>query len=58
MCPYFDEKNNVCKIYKTTQNSYRVDTYCKEMRKSYTECANYQECKRVYGGIVPPPYRF
>ena len=58
MCPYFDERNNVCKIYKTTQNSYQVDTYCKERTKSCTECANYKECMRSYGGVMPAPYKF
>ena len=58
MCPYFDERNNVCKIYKTTQNSYQVETYCKERTKSCTDCANFKECMRSYGGVMPHPGRF
>ena len=39
MFPYFDERNNVCKIYKTSQGSYQVETFCKEGGKPCTECA-------------------
>ena len=58
MCPYFDERNNVCKIYKTSQGSYQVETFCKEGSKPCMECANYKECKRSYGGIMPSPSKF
>ena len=52
MCPYFDENRNVCKINKTTQSDYQVDTYCKEKSKSCNDCENYKECKRKKGGAL------
>lgn len=58
MCPYYDERNNVCKIYKTTQSSYNAETYCKEKGKSCTECPNYKQCKSSYGGVMPSPSNF
>ena len=57
MCPYYNDKSGVCKIYKTTQTNYNATTYCMEMTKPYKECPNYKQCQRVYG-IVPPPYKF
>jgi len=58
MCPYYNRDQKVCKIYKTTQNSYNSEAYCMEMRYDYTECPNYKQCKQSYGGIVPPPHKY
>lgn len=58
MCPYYNENNNTCKIYKTLQSEYNAKTFCREESKSCTECANYKACKNSYGGIMPPPSRF
>ncbi len=59
MCPYYDKSRNLCKIYKTLQtNNYNREAYCEERMKDHTECPNYKQCERSYGGIVPPPYKF
>lgn len=58
MCPYYNETQHYCKIYKTTQNSSNDWDYCHEARCSYTECPNYKQLSKVYGGNPPPPYQF
>ena len=30
MCPYYNESQKCCAIYKTTQNSYNDANYCHE----------------------------
>ena len=60
MCPYYSKERKVCKIYDVLyrEGEYHTDKYCLEKQYSYTECANYKECKRVNGGIAPPPSKY
>ncbi len=58
MCPYYDERRNVCTIYQTLQTAYSADTYCKENGKSCYECPNYKACKDSYNGVMPSPSKF
>ncbi len=58
MCPYYDDKRKICKIYKTVPTSYTMETFCLEKTKPHTKCANYEACKSSYHGVMPPPYKF
>ena len=55
MCPYYDAKNKVCKLYGSSQSDYKIKTYCWG-DSPFTECANYKQCKKTYGGFIPSKY--
>ena len=58
MCPYYNENAGVCKIYKTSQDNYHKDAYCRECRYSFKDCPNYKQLEKVYGGNPPPPSHY
>ena len=58
MCPYYDKDRDICKIYKTTQNSYNKAAYCLEGTYSFVDCPNYKQLCKVYNGFPPPPYKY
>lgn len=41
--------SKICKIYKTTQNSYNEQAYCQECSYCYTDCLNYKQLCKVQG---------
>ncbi len=58
MCPYYNADYCKCKIFNSYPLEETQNWYCKEMRRPYTECPNYNESKRIHGGTVPPPYKY
>ncbi len=58
MCPYYNDSQKTCKIYKTSQNESNRQDYCLECRCSYRDCPNYKQLEKVYNGNPPPPSHY
>lgn len=54
ICPYY-HTNFGCTIYDSIPSDYTKKMYCLGQGGLYIDCPNYRECKRVNGGIMPPP---
>ena len=58
MCPYHNESQKTCKIYKTTQTESHRQDYCLEYRCSYRDCPNFKQLCKVYNGNPPSPHNY
>ena len=56
MCPYWNERLKLCRIFSTSSPSDNcIETWCREGGADWSDCPNYEQAKRYNGGTVPSP---